>query len=129
MARQYALFENLKSMVGTALIGLGLFVVYGNLTDAAARLSRFAGISAEANQTLGELTAVGLAASQAFQSYLFDRAGFLRGLCKILISFWPLLLVIAGAVLTGMASGTTPRNVQNKIIGDVDRAGDRSTPQ
>jgi len=115
MARQYALFENLKSIVGTVLIGLGLFVVYGNLMDAAARLSRFAGVSADADQTLGELTAVGLAASQAFQSYLFDRAGFLRGLCKILISFWPLLLVIAGAVLTGATSRTESRNFKEKL--------------
>ena len=129
MARQYAHFENLKSIVGTALIGLGLFVVYGNLADAAARLGRFAGVSADANQTLGELTAVGLAASQALQTYLFDRAGFLRGLCKILISFWPLLLVIAGTVLTEMASRTMPKNIQNKIIGDVDLTGVRSTRQ
>src|SRR5271156_6320468 len=110
MARRHRLLRNLKSIAGVTLIGLGLFILCGNLTDAAARLSRLAGISADAAQTFGQLTAVVLAASQAFQFYLFDRAGFLRGLCGILISFWPLLLVIAGMFLTGTTSRTESRN-------------------
>ena len=84
MARQYTLFENLKSIVGTALIGLGLFVVYLNLVDAAARLSRLAGVSVDATQTFGDVTAVGLAALRVWQSYLFDRQELLRVLWWIL---------------------------------------------
>jgi hypothetical protein len=104
MARRYRLLRDLKSIAGAALIGLGLFILCGNLTDGAARLSRLAGVSADAIQPFGELTAVGLAASHVVQSYLFDRGEFLRGLCGILISFWPLLLVIAGVFLTGTTS-------------------------
>jgi len=115
MARQWTFIQNLRSIVGTAFIGLGLFILFANVTDAAARFSGFIGAGADATQTLGELTAVGLAASQALQCYLFDRAGFVRGVCKILISLWPLLLVIAGTVLTEMASRTESKGFQKRI--------------
>lgn len=118
-----------QSIAGAALIGLGLFVVYGNLMDAAARLSRFAGISAGTTQTFGEVTAVGSAVLQVWQSYLFDRQELLRDLWWILISFWPLSLVIAGAVLTGTAARTKSKNIQNKNSGPVDLTDVRATRQ
>lgn len=129
MARQSRRFWDLKSVAGMGLIGLGLFILCGNLTDAADRVSRVVGISADATQTIGGLMAVGLAASQIWRSYLFDRRELLLGVCKILVSFWPLLLVIAGMVLTGMASRTTRRNIRNKNTGAVDLTGLRSTSQ
>jgi len=129
MARQGRIFRNLRSVVGMGLIGFGIFVLGGNLSDACGQLSRLVGISAEASQTFGGLIAVGLAASQVWRSYMFERRELLLGVCRILISFWPLLLVIAGAVLTEMASGTMRKNIQNKIIGDVDLTGVRSTRQ
>jgi hypothetical protein len=101
----------------------------GNLSDTCGQLSRLVGISAEATQTFGELTVVGLGAAQVWRSYVFDRRELVLGVCRILISFWPLLLVIAGTVLTEMASRTMPKNIQNKIIGDVDLTGVRSTRQ
>src|ERR1700693_4579926 len=115
MAGQHTFFQNLKLIAGTALIGLGLFILFGNLTHATAQLSRHAGISAEATRTFGELTAVGLAALQVWRSYLFDRQELLRGLREILISSWPLLLVIAGAILTGVGSRTKAKNIQKNF--------------
>ena len=115
MARRYGVLQNLKSIVGVALIGLGLFILSGNLTDGVTRLSGFIGLRADATQTFGELTVVGLAASRAFQCYLFDRVGFALGICKILISLWPLVLVIAGTLLTRMASQTESRNIRKRI--------------
>jgi len=129
MAQQGRIFRNLRSVVGMGLIGFGIFVLGGNLSDACGQLSRLVGISAEASQTFGGLIAVGFAASQVWRSYMFERRELLLGVCGILISFWPLLLVIAGAVLTEMASGTMRKNIQNKIIGDVDLTGVRSTRQ
>jgi len=129
MAQQGRIFRNLRSVVGMGLIGFGIFVLGGNLSDACGQLSRLVGISAEASQTFGGLIAVGLAASQVWRSYMFERRELLLGVCRMLISFWPLLLVIAGAVLTEMASGTMRKNIQNKIIGDVDLTGVRSTRQ
>jgi ascorbate-specific PTS system EIIC-type component UlaA len=93
-----------KSLVGMGLIGLGVFILCGSVADAAAQWSRLVGISADATQTLGELTAVGLALAQVWRSYLFDRRELLLDVWRILISFWPMVLVVAGAVLTGMAS-------------------------
>jgi len=129
MARQGRIFRNLRSVVGMGLIGFGIFMLGGNLSDACGQLSRLVGISADATQTFGGLIAVGLAAAQVWRSYVFDRRELVLGVCRILMSFWPLLLVIAGTVLTEMASRTMPKNIQNKIIGDVDLTGVRSTRQ
>jgi hypothetical protein len=105
-----------KSIAGAALVGLGLFILCANLPDAAARFGHLAGIRTDASQTFGEMIAVVLAASHVVQSYLFDRGEFLRGLCRILISFWPLLLVSAGMRLTGTSSRAESKNFQ-KIQG------------
>ena len=129
MAQQGRIFRNLRSVVGMGLIGFGIFVLGGNLSDACGQLSRLVGISAEASQTFGGLIAVGFAASQVWRSYMFERRELLLGVCGILISFWPVLLVIAGAVLTGTASRATSKNMQNKNAGGVELTGARSTRQ
>lgn len=115
MARQRGLFENLRLIMGMALIGFGLFILCGNLADVAVRLSGLVGISADATQTFGGLIVAGLAISQVWRSYVFDRRELVLGLCGILVSFWPMVLVIAGAVLTGTASRTESRNLHEKI--------------
>jgi uncharacterized membrane protein YcjF (UPF0283 family) len=99
MATRHTRFQNLKLIAGAALIGVGVFIQSENLTQAAAQTSHLLGISAQGTQTLGVLLAVGLAASHALQAYLFDNHEFLRSLYQISLSFWPLLAVIAGAVL------------------------------
>jgi hypothetical protein len=99
MATQHTQFRNLKLVAGATLIGLGVFIQSENLTMAAAQVSHLLGISTDRTQTLGVLVAVGLAISHALQAYLFDRQEFLRSLYQISLSFWPLLAVIAGAVL------------------------------
>jgi|HubBroStandDraft_6_1064221.scaffolds.fasta_scaffold36753_4 hypothetical protein len=104
MARRWRVSRNLRSVVGVALIGLGLFILGGNLSDVAARLSGLVGFNSDATQSFGELTAFGLAAAQVWRSYVFDRRELALGVCEILISFWPVLLVIAGTVLAGVAS-------------------------
>jgi hypothetical protein len=116
MAREWRVFRNLRSVVGVGLIGFGIFMLGGNLSDTCGQLSRLVGISAEATQTFGELTIVGLGAAQGWRSYVFDRRELVLGVCRILISFWPVLLVIAGAALTGTASRATSKNLQNKIL-------------
>ena len=129
MARRYRHLRDLKSIAGAAIIGLGLLILFGNLVDAAARLSRLTGISADTVQTFGEMIGVVLAASHVVQSYLFDRGELLRGLGGILISFWPLLLVGAGMFLAGTTSRAESRNYPKKYTGDVDLTVARSTRQ
>jgi len=99
MGTQHTRFENLQFIAGAALIVFGVFIQSENLTQAATQVSLLLGISAEGTQTLGVMVAVGLAASHALQAYLFDHEEFLRSLCQISLSFWPLLAVIAGTVL------------------------------
>jgi hypothetical protein len=127
MAGEHTVFQNLKSIAGAALIGLGAFILFGNLTEAAARLSHLLGITAEEVGTLGVGTSVGLWASQALQAYLFDHREFLRGLYQMLISFWPLVLVIAGAVLLRDGFTDEVKALPKKNTGHVDLAAPRST--
>jgi hypothetical protein len=42
---------------------------------------------------------------RAAQSYVFDHPSFLSGLQQILVSFWPLILVIVGIALLGQLFG------------------------
>ncbi len=104
MAGQFRLLQNSRWIVGMGLVGIGLFILWANLADTMAQWSQLVGISADAMEAVGELTAVGLAATQVWRAYVFDRRELLLGVCGILVSFWPLMLVAAGAVLTGMAS-------------------------
>jgi len=99
MATQHTRFQNLKLIAGTALTGLGVCIQSENLTQAATQVSHLLGISAQGTQTVGVLVAFGLAASHALQAYFFDHQEFLRSLREISLSFWPLLAVIAGALL------------------------------
>src|SRR5256885_7503507 len=101
MASQHRLSESLKSIVGGALVGLGLHILFGNLDRVAEQMKHM--LCTAAWETLGVLPSVVLAASQAVQAYGLDHQRFLQSLLWIgfwiLISFWPLLLVIAGTVL------------------------------
>ena len=101
MASQHRLSEGLQSIVGGALVGLGLHILFGNLDRVAEQMKHMLGTAAW--ETLGVLPSVVLAASQAVQAYGLDHQGFLQSLLWIgfwiLISFWPLVLVIAGTVL------------------------------
>jgi hypothetical protein len=99
MARQNTIFQNPKSIAGAALFGLGAFILFGNLTVAASQLSHLLGITADEADALGVLAAGSMAATRALQAYLFHHAEFLRGLNQILLSFWPLVLVIVGTIV------------------------------
>ncbi|PYX17294.1 MAG: hypothetical protein DMG84_04445 [Acidobacteria bacterium] len=97
MASQHRPSEGLKSIVGGALVGLGLHILFGNLDRVAEQLQHMLGTPAW--ETLGVLPSAVLAASQAVQAYGLDHQEFLQTLLWMLISFWPLLLVILGTVL------------------------------
>jgi len=87
---------SLKPVVGSIVLVLGLFLLFANIDQIVAQIGGAAGASADA---LGSLFALGLAGWHTLQAYAFDRAGFLSGLQQTLVSFWPLILVIVGAVL------------------------------
>lgn len=104
MARQKRIFQNVRTLAGVALIGLGASFLCTNMTEAASQLSHLFGITADGADTVGVLSAGALVVSNASQAYLFDHPEFLRGVALILLSFWPLLPVIVGALFLRVAS-------------------------
>jgi hypothetical protein len=89
--------RSLKSIAGAILLALGFLVLFANLDAVASQISSAAGVPAEQAPVM--LPALVLATLHAVQSYVFDHAGFLSGLLQILVSFWPLILILLGGVL------------------------------
>jgi hypothetical protein len=102
MAKQMTSSRGLKAIVGATLLALGLLLFFVNLDGVASRLGSSFTSPADSSVTLFEL---GLAGLRAAQSYFFDHASFLGGLQQILVSFWPLVLVIIGITLLGQLFG------------------------
>src|ERR1700694_5759152 len=97
MTKQHNNSENLKSIAGGVLVGLGLHILSANLAGDVTRLKHMFGIPA--GEALGALPSVALAASQVVQAYALDQQRFWDSLLQMLASLWPLLLVIAGTIL------------------------------
>jgi hypothetical protein len=93
MERQYTRSANVKSMVGIAFAGLGLFVLIESLGWAANPLKYFLW-----NTGVRILPCMALTAWQAMQAYGLHQHSSLTCLLQMLLSFWPLLLVMARAV-------------------------------
>lgn len=89
--------RSLKSIGGAVLLALGLVILSANLDGIAACASNFAGISNPQEPEI--FPALGLAALHAAQTYAFDHTRFLSSLLQILVSFWPVILILIGAVL------------------------------
>lgn len=94
--------KNLHTVAGAILFSFGLTLLTANL-DAVARQ-----VSTWFNATPGSLGAaieIGLAGLRAVQAYFFDPSAFQAGFLSILVSLWPLILVIIGAILLHDAIG------------------------
>ncbi len=97
MATRNTASRTLKSIAGAFLLAIGLLILSANLEGIAACVSSFASISAP--QEPGIFPALTLAALHAAQTYAFDHARFLSSLLRILVSFWPMILILAGVLL------------------------------
>ena len=96
MARQQTSSRSVLLITGVILLIVGVVLIFANLDDLAMRIvNNFPA----AMKNLGTLPALGLAGLSAIQVYISDHAWFLSGLEQFLVSFWPLLLVVAGALL------------------------------
>lgn len=96
MTAQTTASRSLKSIAGVTACALGLLLLFANLDGLVEQIHPTVAAPSDA---LGFLPALGIAGLHAVQSYTFNRAGFLSSLQQILVSFWPLLLVIAGVML------------------------------
>ena len=115
-----------KSIAGTALIGLGIFILYENLHQAATQFSHLLGVIPR--DLLGVLPTVILAASRVLQACGADHPRSLQGcLLQMLASSWPLLLVIVGTVLSRDCSTDNFNPLPKKDSGLVDLTAGRST--
>jgi ascorbate-specific PTS system EIIC-type component UlaA len=97
MATRQTSSQSLRSIAGAILLSLGFAILFVNLDAVESTVSDFAGISG--HEGLGVLPALGLAGLHALQAYTFDQAGFGSTLLQILVSFWPLVLIFAGAMV------------------------------
>jgi hypothetical protein len=103
MAARQTVLRISKSIAGATLLLLGMFTLYENLAGAVVRLSH---VLANGSQALGVLPAAVLAVSQAVHA--FDHHQFLQCVFqRILVSSWPLILVIFGTVLSRDNSRTS----------------------
>jgi hypothetical protein len=137
MTRQHKTSESITAIAGGALVGLGLHILSGNLDTAGDPLRHLLGNPG--GDALGVVPSVVLASSQAAQAYALDHHGFLQCFLRMLLSFWPLLLVVVGTVLLwdvfadkGKKHHRHLTNTSKKIlpkikIPDVDFAALRST--
>ena len=121
-------FGRTKSIAGTALIGLGIFVFYENLHQATTQLSHLLGVIPR--EALGVLPTVILAASRVLQAYGADHPQSLPGcVLHMLASSWPLLLVIVGTALSRDCSTDNVNALPKKDCGLVDLTAGRSTSE
>ena len=87
MARQQTTSLSLISIMGAALVALGLAILFGNLV----------GPAVPATTALDLLLSLVPAAWRAFEAFAFDHQWFSPCPLQMLAAFWPLLHVVAGA--------------------------------
>ena len=95
MARRHRSSQTLKSIVGAALVGLGLVMLFGKLDGPAVQLTNL--LAAAAREALELVLSIEPAAWQALQARAFDHREHSPCPLQMLVSFWPLLRVMAGA--------------------------------
>jgi hypothetical protein len=89
--------QSTKSIARVASVGLGFLAMSGSLNAAVAHLT--CPLSSASGEGAGVLLGIVLAsASQVLQACFLQRQWFLQNFFQMLVSFWLLLLVIAGAV-------------------------------
>jgi len=107
MAKRQTSSKSFHAVAGALLLSLGLLMLFANLDEVATHVSNSFSSTPGA---LGTVVEIGLAGMRAVQTYLFDQATFQAGLRWILVSLWPLILVIIGATLLQNAVGKRNAN-------------------
>jgi hypothetical protein len=102
MAKRQTSSKSFHAVAGALLLSLGLLMLFANLDEVATHISNSLSSTPGA---LGAVVEIGLAGMRAVETYLFDQAAFQAGLRWILVSLWPLILVMIGATLLQNAIG------------------------
>jgi hypothetical protein len=101
-------------MLGMAIVAAGILVLVPKFVAVAPLLSGT--LQEIALQTLNALPSLGLGALHLGQALAFDPATFFAGVLRILVSFWPLLLVAIGTLFLRYDSGIWPRKIKTREI-------------
>jgi len=101
-AKPLASSKTIHAVAGAVLFSFGLTLLTANLDAVAGQVSTW--FSATPG-SLGSAIEIGLAGLRAVQAYFFDQSAFQAGFLSILVSLWPLILVIIGAILLHDAMG------------------------
>jgi len=102
MAKRETSPKSFHAVAGALLLSIGLLLLFANLDELADRVSDS---FSPAPGALGAVVEIGLAGMRAVEAYFFDQAAFQAGLHWILVSLWPLILVMIGATLLRKAIG------------------------
>ncbi len=102
MAKRQTSSKSFHAVAGALLLSLGLLMLFANLGEVATHIGNSLSPTPGA---LGAVVEIGLAGMRAVQTYLFDQAAFQAGLRSILVSLWPVILVMIGATLLQNAIG------------------------
>ena len=90
------------TVAGALLFSFGLTLLTANLDAVAVQVSTW---FPSTPGSLGATIEIGLAGLRAVQTYFFDPSAFQEGFLAILVSLWPLILVIIGAIVLHGATG------------------------
>ncbi len=100
MAKAKTSSKSFNATAGAILLSVGLLLLFANLDEVAAGIGNSFHSTGSSLSTVIEL---GLAGMRAVHSYFFDQPTFQTGIHLILVSFWPLIPVVIGAVLLQVA--------------------------
>jgi hypothetical protein len=101
-----------QSVLGMAIVAVGILVLVPKFIAVAPLLSgTFQEISLQA---FNALPALGLGALHAGQALVFDPGTFFAGVARILVSFWPLLVVALGTLILRNDSGIWSRALETR---------------
>jgi len=100
-------FRRFFPLIGLILLATGLTVLFAQVHPLAAQV--WDRVGANADELGGFVPAAILTVNQAAQAWAFDRANLLSAFADMLLSCWPVILVISGVVLlrnafSGMAA-------------------------
>ena len=100
-------FRRFFPLTGLILMAAGLTVLFAQAHPVAAQV--WDRVGANADELGGFVPAAILTVNHAAQAWAFDRANLLSALADMLVSCWPVILVISGVVLLRKAfNGTNP---------------------
>jgi hypothetical protein len=121
MAARKDTTRRIKAILGAGAVVLGFLLLTVNLESMTSQVPRLVGAPMDA---VGILPALGLASLHVMQAYSFDQAGFLSSLTAILVSFWPVLLILAGVLL--LRSPQVAKMERNAIVMRISIEPERS---